>query len=65
VYGWIIVGVDHIAVDIISFGEVFENEEKLTAFQNAVNNNDNRYLSPFPRKYATYRNLIILFVPPI
>jgi 26S proteasome regulatory subunit N10 len=30
-----------VAVDIINIGEIFENDEKLTAFYNAVNSNGN------------------------
>jgi len=32
---------NNIAVDVISFGEIVENDEKLTAFYNAVNNSGN------------------------
>lgn len=34
---------NNIAVDVVNFGEEGVNTEKLEAFVNAVNSNDNRY----------------------
>jgi 26S proteasome regulatory subunit N10 len=34
---------NNIAVDVVNFGEEAENTEKLEAFINAINTNDNRY----------------------
>ena len=39
---------NNIAVDIINFGEVIENTEKLEAFYNAVKSNNNCSLIPVP-----------------
>eukprot|EP01096_Ripella_sp_DP13-Kostka_P014158 TRINITY_DN630_c0_g2_i1.p2 TRINITY_DN630_c0_g2~~TRINITY_DN630_c0_g2_i1.p2 ORF type:complete len:381 (-),score=212.46 TRINITY_DN630_c0_g2_i1:226-1368(-) len=39
---------NNIALDIISFGEVFENQDKLEALYQAVNNNDNSHLIEVP-----------------
>lgn len=36
------------AVDVVSFGETMENEEKLQNFHDAVNNNDNSALLTVP-----------------
>jgi 26S proteasome regulatory subunit N10 len=34
---------NNVAVDVVSFGEVDDNMEKLNAFIDAVNSSDNRY----------------------
>jgi len=39
---------NNIAVDVVNFGEETTNTEKLEAFRNAVNNNDNSHLIPLP-----------------
>ncbi|KAJ1925621.1 proteasome regulatory particle base subunit rpn10 [Tieghemiomyces parasiticus] len=39
---------NNVALDFISFGEVDANEAKLTAFTNAINNNDNSHLVALP-----------------
>jgi 26S proteasome regulatory subunit N10 len=39
---------NNVAVDVVNFGQEQENEAKLTAFMEAVNNNDNSHLVTIP-----------------